>query len=610
MKNRLPKRWTNVNLGELFNIKSTIRVHKSDWKKKGIPFYRAREIVKLAKDGFVENELFISEELYLDYKRRKGVPKENDLIVSAVGTLGKCYVVGRDEVFYLKDASVLWFEKITDCDSNFIEYFFLSPQLLNQMNSFAYGTTVNTLTIGNANKLSIPLPPLPEQQKIVSILDATLGRIAQAIALIEENIEKVQQLNASVLDKVLKNSDWKEVVLKDLTTKIGSGSTPRGGRSSYKDVGISLIRSMNVHDNDFRVKGLAFIDEQQAAKLSNVTIEQNDVLLNITGASVARCCVVPKEVLPARVNQHVSILRCDKKQLLPEFLHLCLISPYYKNKLLVVSGGGATREAITKVSQENFKIRIPSVVQQQVIVNYLSDIRSKNSKLIQHYQNKLKALQALKNSVLDSAFKGKLRKTKIAVKQPNHAFLQMQLIGLSIYANKKDNIAQGEMAIAKDMYLLDRLYGVDTKMKFVNHSWGPFAPEMKKRINNKQYFNRKNFPNSNATYVDVQNEETLLGKVSEDLAIQINDGIKDLNDKLFLKVTKYKRAETKELLATVLKCIEDTQSVELSNIREAMSSWKIKQGQFKTKAEKFSQSACQKMLQFIIKNGWDLKVIR
>ena len=109
-------------------------------------------------------------------------------------------------------------------------------------------------------------------------------------------------------------NSWKEYKLKDITTKIGSGSTPTGGGGSYKSTGISLIRSQNVLDFEFSYDGLAFIDDEQADTLKNVTLNKNDVLLNITGDSVARVCKVPVEVLPARVNQHVAIIRADEKK--------------------------------------------------------------------------------------------------------------------------------------------------------------------------------------------------------------------------------------------------------------------------------------------------------
>jgi len=158
---------------------------------------------------------------------------------------------------------------------------------------------------------------------------------------------------------------WKEKTLGELTSKIGSGSTPKGGQSSYKESGISLIRSLNVHDGGFARKKLAFIDNEQAEKLKNVIVEANDVLLNITGASVARCCIVPEKYLPARVNQHVSIIRLEKGVMLSEFLHYALISKTYKDLLLGIGEQGSTRQAITKRQIENFVIAYPASLKEQ-----------------------------------------------------------------------------------------------------------------------------------------------------------------------------------------------------------------------------------------------------
>jgi type I restriction enzyme S subunit len=159
---------------------------------------------------------------------------------------------------------------------------------------------------------------------------------------------------------------WGKRRLRDVTTKIGSGATPLGGEAAYQSEGISLIRSLNVHDAGFRTKDLAFIDESQAAQLDNVVVEAGDVLLNITGASVARCCVVPDEMLPARVNQHVSILRPKKNELLPKLLHYMLISKDYKDRLLNAGeGGGSTRQALTKSQLQEFWIEIPEELSEQ-----------------------------------------------------------------------------------------------------------------------------------------------------------------------------------------------------------------------------------------------------
>ena len=179
-------------------------------------------------------------------------------------------------------------------------------------------------------------------------------------------------------------SDWQVCKLGDMSTKIGSGSTPRGGSNSYKIEGTSLIRSQNILDLQFTLNGLAFIDDIQAAALKNVTLEPNDILLNITGDSVARVCKVPNDILPARVNQHVAIIRTDINKLLPNFLLYNLIAQ--KEELLSQSEIGATRKAITKGMIEKFQISLPPLPDQKAIASVLSSLDDKIDLL--HRQNK------------------------------------------------------------------------------------------------------------------------------------------------------------------------------------------------------------------------------
>lgn len=164
----------------------------------------------------------------------------------------------------------------------------------------------------------------------------------------------------------------KEIRLKKITNKIGSGATPTGGKSAYKEEGISLIRSLNVYDYSFSYENLAYIDEVQAKKLSNVEIHENDILLNITGASVGRCCKVPRQIIPARVNQHVSIVRVDNNCANVDYILYYINSPHNKLRLLNIAQGGATREALTKEAIENFIVELPDNNAQDFIANILS----------------------------------------------------------------------------------------------------------------------------------------------------------------------------------------------------------------------------------------------
>ena len=157
-----------------------------------------------------------------------------------------------------------------------------------------------------------------------------------------------------------------------ITTKIGSGATPRGGKSAYKEKGITLIRSMNIYDFHFSRKGLAFIDEEQARKLDNVTVKEGDILFNITGDSINRTCMVPKELLPARVNQHVSIIRC-KNGIDSRFINYYLIN--LKPYLMQICGVGGTRNALTKEALEQLPVKLPH--NQSQIAKVLSDLDAK-----------------------------------------------------------------------------------------------------------------------------------------------------------------------------------------------------------------------------------------
>jgi type I restriction enzyme S subunit len=170
----------------------------------------------------------------------------------------------------------------------------------------------------------------------------------------------------------MSSREWKVIKLVSACTKIGSGITPRGGNKVYREQGVSLIRSQNIYDYSFDYSGLAYISNEQANKMKNVEVVREDVLLNITGDSVARCCMVPEQVLPARVNQHVSIIRTRKDVLNPKYLLYWINSYSTKELLLSLASAGGTRKALTKSMIENLEVNMPSIKEQVAISETLS----------------------------------------------------------------------------------------------------------------------------------------------------------------------------------------------------------------------------------------------
>ena len=168
--------WRQTKLDDLFEIGSAKRVLKAQWQSEGVPFYRGREITKLSSQGYVDNELFISEELYSEYKNKYGVPSSGDIVITAIGTIGNSYIVQDSDKFYYKDASVLCLKKVSDVDSQFINYWLKSSNMRSQLDE-GNGATVDTLTISKMKSLTIDLPTLPEQKRIVAILDEAFAGI-------------------------------------------------------------------------------------------------------------------------------------------------------------------------------------------------------------------------------------------------------------------------------------------------------------------------------------------------------------------------------------------------------------------------------------------------
>jgi len=292
-----------------------------------------------------------------------------------------------------------------------LKLFINSSVFRQEINKYITGTTRKRISRGNLAKIKFSLPSLEDQQRIAAILseiEVLAKQRKESIALADEFLEhKFLELFG---DPVRNEKEFRQVRLGNVCSKIGSGATPKGGKENYKRTGISLIRSMNVYNNEFDYQDLAFIDDDQASLLGNVIVEENDVLLNITGASVARSCIVPNDVLPARVNQHVSIIRPQKEILNPVFLSRTFTSLNFQ-KLLIRNAKkkGATREAITKEEIESIFVSIPSIDLQNLFEKIVEQVGI----LKRNYIESLDELKELFASLSQRALKGDLDIAKV-----------------------------------------------------------------------------------------------------------------------------------------------------------------------------------------------------
>ena len=256
----------------------------------------------------------------------------------------------------------------------YLTYYLRSPQFVGYISAKVSGAKMPRANTDALRHAKIPLPSLNEQRLIVSELDL----ICHATDVKKEQLTQLSSLVKARFiemfgDPIANTKRWEIIPLVKAAEKIGSGATPKGGNSSYVSDGISLIRSMNVYNGYFSYNELAHITEDQAGQLDGVTVKENDVLLNITGASVARCCIVPSDVIPARVNQHVCIIRCRQDMLVTEFLsHLFIGEQYQRLLWSMAETGGATRQALTKQQIDSLRIILPPIKLQDQFASFVS----------------------------------------------------------------------------------------------------------------------------------------------------------------------------------------------------------------------------------------------
>lgn len=267
----------------------------------------------------------------------------------------------------------------------------------------------------------------------------------------------------------------------------------------------------------------------------------------------------------------------------------------------------------------NYSTPIPPEKLMEKFHDFMTPIEARKQKNLKENQK----LAELRDWLLPMLMNGQVtvtnakRQVKEVVKETraatlkNDTYSKIQLLYTTIWANQEIDVKQGEMATAKDVYLLDRIYGIPTGFQFAQHNWGSFDPEEKKLLNTKQYFHKPNFPNSKAIYLGLKDEGKLLQKIPSEMKDQVSEAIREMNAKVFNRYFGTQKAEKKELFATVLKCIEDRKSLDLAVIREEMANWKIKQGgKESTKAEKFSEADTKEALEMIVREKWFERVIR
>ena len=392
--------WQTKKLSGLYQIGSSKRVLKSQWKTSGVPFYRGREVTRLAADGFVDNELFISEEHFTELSKEYGVPKAGDIIITAIGTIGNSHVVRSSDRFYFKDASVLWMKRTADVSSEFVNLWLKSPSFFDQLDR-DNGATVDTLTIQKLQSVELLLPPLAKQKRIVGILDEAFAAIGTAKENAEKNLANARELFESQLNSVFaqRGDGWEEKKLGEVCEITSTLVDPR--KDEFLDlihVGAGNIKSQTgifVELKTARDEGLIsgkFLFDKSTVLYSKI----RPYLMKVARPDFDGLCsadMYPLTPLPDEITR--------------DYLFHLLLSKRFTDYAIQ----GSARAGMPKVNREHlfeFVVWLPTIKKQKELAHKLDNLHKETSRLEVIYKQKMADLDELKKSILHKAFNGEL----------------------------------------------------------------------------------------------------------------------------------------------------------------------------------------------------------
>ena len=255
--------WKKVELKDICEITSSKRIFFSEYVDIGIPFYRSKEIIELSNGQSISEPLFISETKYNDIRMKFGVPKENDILLTSVGSIGIPYIVKKDDVFYFKDGNLTWLRNFKDfVFPTYLLYWLKSDETFNILNNIALGAAQKALTIVKLKDVEISLPPITTQYCIANILsryDSLIENYQKQINLLEEAAQRLYKEwfvdlhfpgheNTKIVDGVPEG--WEKKKIADVCDTIGGGTPSTKVLSYYENGTISWVTPTDITRNN------------------------------------------------------------------------------------------------------------------------------------------------------------------------------------------------------------------------------------------------------------------------------------------------------------------------------------------------------------------------
>ncbi|HCS29230.1 MAG TPA: hypothetical protein DIW43_17365 [Spongiibacteraceae bacterium] len=400
------KSWTTKKLPEVLFIQEGPGIRKYEYEEGGYPMIN----VRCVQDGYIDMSKSKSASNQLATSKWKHFQvDEGDILYTISGTIGRSAIVKASDLPLLMNTSVVRFRSLTpDLDSNFVYYYFKTTSFINELLGHSTGTAIKNVGPSHLQKMNISYPPIPEQKRIVAILDQAFAYIEQARAKTEQNLKNARELFECYLQQVFSPSGegWEKTTLGEATEGVYTG--PFGSllhKSDYVENGVPLVNPAHITNTGIEVDHRKTVDPKTAQRLSAYIMREGDIVIGRRG-EMGRCAIISANedgFLCGTGSFYIKASnRCDG-----EYLVRYLRSEICKARLERISGG-AVMPNLSNSDLSNLSIHLPSVGKQREISDLIDKLSQQIENVISVYLKKLAALDELKKSILQKAFTGQL----------------------------------------------------------------------------------------------------------------------------------------------------------------------------------------------------------
>jgi type I restriction enzyme, S subunit len=413
--NEIPQNWKEVRV-EQYLIKKDENIGD---------LWSSTQLLSLTQKGIIEKDINDGKgKTHSDYSTYQAVDI-GDLVFCLFDIDETPRTVGLSTKKGMITSAYTAFKSKENINTQYLYYFFESLDDAKALKPYYKGLR-KTVRPPEFLKIHVPFPPKVEQDVISKFLDNETARIDNLIAKQEKLIELLEEQRKSIISHAvtkglnpnapMKDSGvewlgevpehWEVTFIKYITKKISSGKTPLGGAEVYTDEGVIFLRSQNIYSDGLHLDDVSFIPHEIHASMKSSVVKKNDVLLNITGGSIGRTCLVDREIGEANVNQHVCIIRTSKDK------YAKLLSVFMKSNSaqsqIFYSQTGAGREGLNFSQIGNMRLPFPPFVEQQEILDFLDQENLRFDNLISKQKALIEKLKEYRASIISHAVTGKI----------------------------------------------------------------------------------------------------------------------------------------------------------------------------------------------------------